>query len=930
MKKAGTRGKVYKNPHEQALNQWLELAMTDLSRGLAKERQANTDVAASGNWDDLLSVLYSTQTTTTTEYRSATPQPITPAFSEALARFQIFNMDMMLKTQMGLERGLADNRIIILIITPFLFDHAPILLAHISRTLAVSDCGDGLAEMKKATGRIWKLDGTGLAAADMSKFDIERIYGENQGISASSPSNTRSRTGKQAARRRQSRPPILAVLGFLPFQDEIDRELLTNGYALARVKTIAEADEQPQAKEHEVVEKYAHLLRYGPMSLRDYWDAFELYLKTPSLAGSFEPVTPGVYRELFEQRRQMRNTRIQCLQPYTGLYRVGAGDADIMAGCQPIFFRFVEAMLHEAGQGVASLVADPEFLHNADMTGMRKHLVETCSCITIDHMMRIGDIDAELHCGEDKNAAAGTTMSESRQPALAIYGELKTSEDKNSQCVVLYRVHSSTDLAQPLSEDDTEIIDVIQYQTLAPNGLNKYSFLPPKVSRQYLSWLSLPDLAAIPSVGGMLEKRGGALVDIDRDCLERRMRAFFDKNISWDRLVALGTGLTESQSRFDPQATRKIALETSEFRSGNVMPYSSKPFDNRWCYHSGIKSLWSDPKPQLAALQPGNSFVISRARKAIADEGIPFFFTPMIGDGDLLRGHTYYFPRWYQGDDGVQVPNLSASMLKYLDKLGITAGISHAELARLVWNHVLAIGFSSAYLNENAVGIAQGWPRIPFPAAHVSGGEMIVKGRELFLESSRLGEMVANLLDLTAGVEGVSQGELRPDFACMAIPWDIMNNAPFPIGSLGSVPITMEWGKLSKEKAVLPSYGGMMSRDLLPKERLSLEEGARIGGVRVGAAYACLGDKTWEIRLSDQVGIWNIPTRVWHFTLGGYRVLQKWLSYRVAAILGRPLAYNEVELFCQIVRRIAALLLLGPRLNQNYAMIRDSDEAIDG
>ena len=38
---------------------------------------------------------------------------------------------------------------------------------------------------------------------------------------------------------------------------------------------------------------------------------------------------------------------------------------------------------------------------------------------------------------------------------------------------------------------------------------------------------------------------------------------------------------------------------------------------------------------------------------------------------------------------------------------------SDLTVAELIWNHVLAIGYSPAYLNENTDGLRQDWPRIP-------------------------------------------------------------------------------------------------------------------------------------------------------------------------------------------------------------------------
>jgi hypothetical protein len=58
---------------------------------------------------------------------------------------------------------------------------------------------------------------------------------------------------------------------------------------------------------------------------------------------------------------------------------------------------------------------------------------------------------------------------------------------------------------------------------------------------------------------------------------------------------------------------------------------------------------------------------------------------------------------------------------------------------------------------------------------------------------------------------------------------------------------------------------------------------------------------------------------VWEYTLGGYQVIKKWLSYREAPLLGRPLRLEEVREVSHIARRIAAILLMEPALNDAYA-----------
>jgi hypothetical protein len=61
-----------------------------------------------------------------------------------------------------------------------------------------------------------------------------------------------------------------------------------------------------------------------------------------------------------------------------------------------------------------------------------------------------------------------------------------------------------------------------------------------------------------------------------------------------------------------------------------------------------------------------------------------------------------------------------------------------------------------------------------------------------------------------------------------------------------------------------------------------------------------------------------MPLRVWKYTIGGYQVMKKWLSYRERALLGRDLKVEEARYVTEMARRIAAILLLEPALDANY------------
>ena len=79
------------------------------------------------------------------------------------------------------------------------------------------------------------------------------------------------------------------------------------------------------------------------------------------------------------------------------------------------------------------------------------------------------------------------------------------------------------------------------------------------------------------------------------------------------------------------------------------------------------------------------------------------------------------------------------------------------------------------------------------------------------------------------------------------------------------------------------------------------------------------GERTGDLFLNDDAYFGNVPELVWNYQLGGYPVLKKWLGYRQTDRRdGRPLTDDERQWFRHIIQRVAALLALGPSLNELY------------
>lgn len=389
-----------------------------------------------------------------------------------------------------------------------------------------------------------------------------------------------------------------------------------------------------------------------------------------------------------------------------------------------------------------------------------------------------------------------------------------------------------------------------------------------------------------------MEKRGGTLIDDDRARLERRMRTYFNAALPWNAIISELGPLSKNASRYPAEKTRAKLLTKTHFQNSAVTRYFVRPFDVRWAYVALDRPLWNEPRPELLRIFPGSSgFLITRPFGIANPEGIPVTWTTELGDNDAIKGHAYYCVASRQNDAILEV-NLSAATQVWLKNIGLEQLNIDQSVANLVWHHTLAIAYAPDWLAENEDDIREDWPRIPLPSS-----------LDLLRKSAAIGSRVALLLDPNLPVPGVvGPGPIAPELAAIALPWRQGNSNM----SDADRAITAGWGSGGNGRAVMPGRGEFIKRTYDAAES-STDEFSSL-----------LGRETYDIYLNQDACWRNIPEEVWSFTIGGYQVLKKWLSYREFSILGRSLTPGEVRYVRDVARRLAALRLLGPELDANY------------
>ena len=177
---------------------------------------------------------------------------------------------------------------------------------------------------------------------------------------------------------------------------------------------------------------------------------------------------------------------------------------------------------------------------------------------------------------------------------------------------------------------------------------------------------------------------------------------------------------------------------------------------------------------------------------------------------------------------------------------------------------------------------------------------------EALRASAALGRRVAALLDPESPLpDEASAAALRT----VAVPDRVGGGTLDP--AAGDLAVTARWGYLGHVGQVMPGSGELQHRPFSEAERRALGDAADV-----------LGPGAVDVYLSEKALWRGVPDAVWAYTLGGYPVLKKWLSYRQRDVLGRALTADEARDFQSVARRIAALLLLDPDLDSAYVAAR--------
>ena len=424
------------------------------------------------------------------------------------------------------------------------------------------------------------------------------------------------------------------------------------------------------------------------------------------------------------------------------------------------------------------------------------------------------------------------------------------------------------------------------WQSIAPSAALGRVFAPRATAEGYLDWPRLPELFPV-SYPGVKTSRDAALVSLDSAELEERMKRYFDPEVADATIAQEMPALMENSARFNAVQERKEAIHRGK-AAGSFVRYCYRPMDMRWLFWYPIGKLLDEKRPDYAPQAfPGNLwlFTTGRTRKELPE---PAFATHLLADLNLQDSGTRGIPLYLSDEAQASTDpshwreNLTVKAAQYLDKIQASA--------KDLFFHSLAVTQSYSYLTGNSGGLRQDWPRTPLPAS-----------REALLASAALGREVAALLDTETPVPGVTSGAIRDELKTIAVISRVGDGALTP----AEFALTAGWGSGGQGNITMPGKG--------KTEPHQVEANEQATGFGTGP--------TLDVHLNAKAYWKNVPQPVWDFTIGGYQVMKKWLSYREQRVLGRALTMAEIMEVTAMARRLAALVLLQPKLDENYQTV---------
>ena len=304
------------------------------------------------------------------------------------------------------------------------------------------------------------------------------------------------------------------------------------------------------------------------------------------------------------------------------------------------FIRLAEQRIGEAAdRGIVSFITNSSYLTGRSHPLMRRSLLTSFHKAWIDNLngdkFRTGKlIPRDLPGAGTADQSAFTTDADPRgiQPGTAIVTWLKRPEPhgRPEAADVLYRdlwgtarwkrqaLLSSLPGAEPSAKASAPT-----YVVVAPTSENRWRLSPRALEAGYEDWPSLDEMFPV-TFQAVFSGRGltGSWIDVDRDVLRHRIAGYFGA-IDFDHVRHRYPELTVERPRYPARDVWEDLRANFPFSDEKIVRFLTFPFDQRWVYYEPDRKVLDERSPRFWANRESNEFLITVPEPRKASETRP-------------------------------------------------------------------------------------------------------------------------------------------------------------------------------------------------------------------------------------------------------------------------------------------------------------------
>ncbi len=411
------------------------------------------------------------------------------------------------------------------------------------------------------------------------------------------------------------------------------------------------------------------------------------------------------------------------------------------------FIRFGQYFIEKNTEGILAFISNNGFLDGITHRQMRKSLITAFDKIYI----------IDLHGNSNKKESSPDGSIDQNvfdiQQGVSINLFIKSKNKKDNKCQVFFTEYfgNRESKYKRLLESNLKSIDWIEIDFNNPQVLftNK-SF---KESKNYNNGFSINELFSISSTG-IKTHRDHFVVDFDEKELQKRLRTFYDKNLSDSQIQNM---LELSNNR---DWTIKDARIKSSFDHIKIKPLMYRPFDIRKIYYDS--NVIDFPKENVMQHMILDNIGLICARSNKTNDISHFFITTFFSEmktGESTNG-SYHFPLYLYSQSNDLFSNQSRTpnlKLEIVEKIAQAIGkrftpekekdkVTFAPID--VLDYIYAVLHTPQYRERYKEFLKIDFPCVPYPKDAAQWEAMVAQGTILrglhLLESKEVEDYITS------------------------------------------------------------------------------------------------------------------------------------------------------------------------------------------